>query len=117
MVYMLMIYANEADWTTKSEAEMAPMMAEHAQLEQDLRQVGKYRGCGGLAPSSAATTVHLGGGKPLITDGPYAESKEQFGGYYLIDAADIDEALAFAARIPGMGKRAVEVRPVLDLRT
>ena len=117
MIYLLMIYANEADWTTKSEAEMAPMMRQHEQLEQDLRKSGKYRGCGGLAPSSAATTVRLGAGKPVITDGPYAESKEQFGGYYLVEAKDLDEALSFAARIPGMGHRAVEVRPVLDFRS
>lgn len=116
MIYMLMIYANEADWTTKSEAEMAPVMEEHAQLEQDLRKAGKYRGCGGLAPSGAATTVRLGAGKPLVTDGPYMETKEQFGGYYLIDVKNVDEALSFAARIPGMGSRAVEVRPVLDFR-
>ncbi len=117
MIYMLMIYANEADWATKTEAEMAPMMEAHAQLEEDLRKAGKYRGCGGLAPSSAATTIHLGSGKPVVTDGPYAETKEQFGGYYVIDARDLDEALAFAGRIPGMGKRAVEIRPILDLRT
>jgi hypothetical protein len=117
MVYILMIYADEGDWITKSAAEMAPVMSAHEQLEQDLRKAGKYRGCGGLAPSSAATTVRLGAGKPVITDGPYAETKEQFGGYYLVDAKDLDDALSFAARIPGMGKRAVEVRPVLDLRT
>ena len=117
MIYILMIYANEADWTTKSEAEMAPLMREHDRLEQDLRTAGKYRGCGGLAPTSAATTVRLGAGKPAVTDGPYAETKEQFGGYYLVDAKDLDEALAFAARIPGVGDRAVEVRPVLDFRT
>jgi hypothetical protein len=117
MIYMLMIYADEADWTTKSEAEMAPIMREHERLEQDLRKAGKYRGCGGLGPTSAATTVRLGANKPLVTDGPYAETKEQFGGYYLVDAQDLDEALAFAARIPGVGNRAVEVRPVLDLRT
>ena len=117
MVYILMIYANEADWTTKTEAQMAPVMRAHAQLEEDLRKAGKYRGCGGLAPTSAATTLRLSSGKPVITDGPYAETKEQFGGYYLVDAKDLDEALAFAARIPGVGDRAVEVRPVLDFRT
>ena len=117
MVYILMIYADEADWTTKSEAEMAPVMQAHERLEQDLRKAGKYLGCGGLAPTTAATTVRLSTGKPVITDGPYAETKEQFGGYYLVDAQNLDEALAFAARIPGMGKRAVEVRPVLDFRT
>ena len=117
MVYMLMIYANEADWTTKSEAEMAPIMRAHEQLEQDLRKAGKYRGCGGLAPTKAATTVHLGPGKPVITDGPYAETKEQFGGYYLVEAEDLKDVLVFAQRIPGTGTRAVEVRPILDFRT
>ena len=117
MIYMLMIYADEADWTTKSEADMAPVMSAHAQLEQDLRKAGKYRGCGGLAPTAAATTVRLGAGKPVITDGPYAETKEQFGGYYLVDAQDLDDVLAYAARIPGVGHRAVEIRPVLDFRT
>lgn len=117
MIYMLMIYANEADWTTKSEAEMAPVMSAHGQLEQDLRKAGKYRGCGGLAPTAAATTVRLGAGKPVITDGPYAETREQFGGYYLVEAKDLDEVLSFATRIPGVGNRAVEIRPVLDFRT
>jgi len=117
MIYLLMIYANEADWITRSEAEMAPVMREHERLEQDLRKAGKYRGCGGLAPTRAATTVHIRAGKPLITDGPYAETKEQFGGYYLVEATDLDEALSFAARIPGMGDRSIEVRPVLDFRT
>src|SRR5262245_65447516 len=117
MIYMLMIYANEADWTTKSEAEMAPVMREHERLEQDLRKAGKYRGCGGLAPTSAATTVRITAGKSVISDGPYAETKEAFGGYYIIDAKDLDEALAYAARIPGGSKPAVEVRPVPDLRT
>jgi hypothetical protein len=117
MIYMLMIYADEADWTTKSEAEMAPVMSAHARLEQDLRQAGKYRGCGGLAPTSAATTVRIRADKPVITDGPYAETKEQFGGYYVVEAQDLDEALSFAAQIPGMGNRAIEVRPILDFRT
>ena len=117
MVYMLMIYADEGDWTNKSEAEMAPIMRAHEQLEQDLRKAGHYRGCGGLAPTSAATTVRIRNGKPVITDGPYAETKEQFGGYYLVEAKDLDEALSFAARIPGVDNRAIEVRPVLDLRT
>lgn len=117
MIYMLMIYANEADWTSKSEAEMAPVMDAHERLEQDLRTAGVYRGCGGLAPTSAATTVRFRAGKPVITDGPYAESKEHFGGYYLIEVQDLDAALAAAARIPGVDGRAVEVRPVLDFRT
>ena len=116
MVYLLMIYANEADWATKSESEMAPIMRTHEELEQELRRAGKYRGCGGLAASSAATTVRLSGSTPIVTDGPYAETKEQLGGYYLVESQTIDEVLALAARIPGFGSRAVEVRPVLDFR-
>ena len=112
MIYMLLIYASEADWTTKSEAEMAPVMREHERLEQDLRKGGKYKGCCGLAPTTAATTVRLGAGKPLTTDGPYAETKEQFGGYYLIEARDLNEAIQVAARIPGARMGCVEVRPV-----
>ena len=85
MVYILMIYTDEADWVGKSEAEMAPIMAAHDSLEADLRKAGRYRGCGGLAPSAEAKTVRLGGDKPLVLDGPYPETKEMFGGYYLID--------------------------------
>jgi len=117
MVYILMIHADEADWVTKSEAEMAPIMRAHAELEQDLRKAGKYRGCGGLAPTGSATTVRLGTGKPVITDGPFAETKEQLGGYYLVEATDIDEAISYASRIPGFGKRSIEIRPILDFRT
>src|SRR5262245_24687648 len=117
MVYIMMIYADEADWVGKSEAEMAPIMAVHEQLEADLRKAGKYRGCGGLAPSTQAKTVHLGGSKHLITDGPYAETKEVFSGYYLVEANSIDEVMPYAARIPGFAKRAVEVRPVVDFRS
>lgn len=116
MVYIMMIYTDEADWVTKTEAEMAPIMAEHENLEADLRKAGRYRGCGGLAPSTAAKTVHLGDGRAVITDGPYAETKEVFGGYYLVEAETVDEVLEYAKRIPGFARRAVEVRPIMDFR-
>src|SRR5262245_38461404 len=116
MVYMLVIYADEADWTTKSEAEMAPVMQQHEQLKRDLEQAGKYRGCGGLAPTSAASTVRGGPKNFTVTDGPYAETREQFGGYYFVEVEDVSEAHAIAARIPALVSRAVEVRPVLDFR-
>jgi hypothetical protein len=117
MVYMMLIYGDEADWVGKSEAEMAPIMTEHDRLEADLRKAGKYRGCGGLAPSSQAKTVHLDGSKSMVLDGPYPETKEMFGGYYLIEADSIDDVVQYAERIPGFAKRAVEIRPVMDLRT
>ena len=117
MVYIMMIYADEKDWVGKSEAAMAPIMAVHEQLEADLRKAGKYRGCGGLAPSTEARTVHIGGAKQMVTDGPYAETKEVFGGYYLVEANSIDEVLPYAARIPGFAKRAVDQPPVVDFRS
>ena len=117
MVYIMMIYADESDWVGKSEAEMAPLMTHHERLEADLRKAGRYRGCGGLAPSTEAKTVRLGGEQPLVVDGPYPESKEMFGGYYLVEADSIDEVVPYAARIPGFGRRAVEIRPVMDFRT
>lgn len=117
MIFMMIIYADERDWVGKSEAEMAPIMAEHEKLEADLRKAGKYRGCGGLAPSTQAKTVRLRDGKAIVVDGPYAESKEMLGGYYLIEADRIEQVVPFAARIPGFAERAVEIRPVMDLRT
>jgi hypothetical protein len=117
MVYMLMIYADEANWVTKTQAEMAPVMAAHGQLEADLRRSGRYLGCGGLAPSGAAKTVHLGTGNGVVTDGPYAETKEMFAGYYLVEAETIDDAVDFAGRIPGFAAWAVEVRPMMDFRS
>jgi hypothetical protein len=116
MVYIMMIYADESDWVHKTEAEMAPIMAEHDKLEADLRKAGKYRGCGGLAPSSAAKTVRIGDGKSQVLDGPYPETKEMFGGYYLVEAETIDEVVEYAKRIPGFARRAVEVRPIAAFR-
>ena len=116
MNYILLIYADESEWTRKTEAEMAPIMEQHEQLERDLRKAGDYRGCGGLAPTAAATTVRFKNGKRLISDGPYAETKEQFGGYYVIEATSLDDAIEIASRIPLAARGGVEIRPVLDLR-
>jgi hypothetical protein len=112
MLYMLLIYTQEADWTAASEAEQAEVMSRHEHLERELRAAGRYRGCAGLQPTATATTVRVRGGKTVVTDGPFAETKEQFGGYYMVDAADLDEAIAIAARIPGADIGSVEVRPV-----
>src|SRR5262245_2966111 len=112
MLYMLLIYADEAEWAASSEAARAAVMCDHDRLDADLKAVGKYKGCGALQPTSSATTVRVREGRALVTDGPFAETKEQFGGYYLVDARDLDDALAIAARIPTARRGSVEVRPV-----
>ncbi len=116
MLYLLMIYANEASWEALSESEKAATMRVHDEIEADLRKSGQYRGCVGLHPSTAATTVRGRGSAASVTQGPYADSKEQLGGYYMVEAESLDEAITIAKRIPGVHGRAVEIRPVWDLR-
>jgi hypothetical protein len=113
MVYMLMIYSEEADWAHQSPEEMLPTLQAHKTLEDEMRAAGKFRGGGGLAFTDSATTVRFRGGRPMIIDGPFAETKEQFGGFYLVEANDLDEALGYAQRIPGVANRAIEVRAVV----
>jgi hypothetical protein len=117
MLYMLFIYADEAAWEAQGAAEQAEVMRAHDELEQSLRKAGKYRGCAGLAPTRDATTLRRSGGRRLVTDGPYAETKEQLGGYYLVDARDLDDALEIAGRIPAIVNASIELRPVVDLRS
>lgn len=112
MVYMLMIYCDEADWAYKSPDELVPTLAAHKSLEDDMRAAGKFCGGGGLALTDSAKTVRFRGGKATVVDGPFAETKEQFGGFYLVEAETIDEALAYARRIPGVENRDIEVRAV-----
>ena len=117
MHYILFIYADEAEWTNHSESQQAAVMREHEQLEQDLRNAGKYRGCGGLHPTATATTLrHRNPGQSFVTDGPYVETKEQLGGYYLVDAKDLDDALEIARRIPVTANGGIEIRPIAAFR-
>ena len=112
MVYLLMIYSEEAGWAHKSAEELLPTLRAHKALEDEMRAAGKFHGGGGLALTGSARTVRFRAGKPTITDGPFAETKEQFGGYYLVEADDVEQALAYAQRIPGIDNRAIEVRAV-----
>lgn len=112
MKYMLLVYGAEDAWTPQERAEC---MAESTQLCHELAAQGKYLGASPLHPVATATCVKVRGGKPLTTDGPFVETTEALGGYFLIDVADLDEALAVAARIPGAKKGIVEVRPVFEL--
>jgi hypothetical protein len=100
MQYLLLIYANEARWAEMSEAELNSVLSEYMQFTQEITQSGNYKGGNELKPISTATTVRVREKKRLVTDGPFAETKEQLGGYYLVEAKDLDEAIAPAARIP-----------------
>lgn len=112
MVYMLMIYSDEADWMHKAPEELMKTLQGHKALEDEMRAASRYRGGGGLALTDSAKTVRFRSGIPSVIDGPYAETKEQFGGFYLVEADGIDEALAYAQRISGVENRTIEVRPM-----
>ncbi len=116
MIYMLMIHCEEPVWTRYDEAQQAENMRAHEELARDLEKADQYRGCGGLEPTGAATTLRARGGAVTVTDGPYAESREQFGGYYVVEVDDLDQAIAIARRIPLTPNAAVEIRPIADFR-
>lgn len=112
MQYLLLIYSNEAEYAAVPQAELAANMAEYSTFTQGIIQNGNYKGGERLRPVATATTVRVRNGKTLSTDGPFAETRETLGGYYLIDAKNLDEATAIAARIPGARHGCVEVRPI-----
>lgn len=112
MQYLLMLYADESGWTKMTPEQQQQGYAAYMAYTQALKTAGTYVGSNRLQPVSTATTVRLADGKPQVLDGPYVESKEQLGGYYLIEAPDLDVALAWAARCPGAGHGTIEVRPV-----
>ena len=113
MQYLLMIYRNEAEYGTMDAAERQKMMADYGAFTQSIIQSGNFKAGDALQPTSTATTVRVRDGKTLTTDGPFAETREQLGGYYLVEAKDLDEALAIAARIPGARVGSIEVRPIM----
>jgi hypothetical protein len=114
MQYMMLVYFDEQ--TGPSEAERQECYTESIALAHDLHKKGQYLGCAPLHPTSTATSVRVRDGKRLVTDGPFAETREQLGGFYLVDAKDLDEALGIAARIPMARKGGViEVRPVIEM--
>jgi len=113
MQYLLMIYRNEAELGKLGAAERQQMMADYGAFTQSIVQSGHFKAGDGLQPTTTATTVRVRDGKMLTTDGPFAETREQLGGYYLVEAKDLDTALAIAARIPGATTGSIEVRPVM----
>jgi hypothetical protein len=113
MQYLLMIYRSEAELGQMTQAERQKMTAEYGAFTQSIIQSGHFKAGDGLQPTTTATTVRVRDGKMLTTDGPFAETREQLGGYYLIDAKDLDTALGIAARIPGAKTGSIEVRPIM----
>jgi hypothetical protein len=114
MKYMLLIYLDE---NALSEGERQACYAESSALAHELKASGKYIAASPLQPTDTATSVRVREGRRLVTDGPFAETREQLGGYYLVDADDLDDAIRIAARIPMARKGTVEVRPVIELST
>jgi hypothetical protein len=115
MKYILLVHHDEESFGTRSEAERQDMLKESVQLANQLHTKGQYLSAAPLHPTSETTCVRVRNGKRLVTDGPFAETREQLGGYFLIDAKDLDEAVSIAARIPGARIGTVEVRPVTDV--
>jgi len=112
MKYMLLVYLDEQ---ALSDTEREHCYVESAALSRELSTAGKYIASGPLHPVATATSVRVRNGKRLVTDGPFAETREQLGGYYIIDAKDLDEAMSIAERVPPAKVGTIEIRPVLEI--
>jgi len=113
MKYMLLVYLDEQAMTDE---EREHCYVESAQLTQDLSAKGQYLGAGPLHPVATATSIRVRDGRRVVTDGPFAETREQLGGYYLIEAKDLDEAIGIAERIPPVTVGTIEIRPVMEIQ-
>jgi hypothetical protein len=113
MQYLLLIYEQESVWDAIQGEEKQKIYKQYMDLVGDMKKAGTYIGGHQLQPVATASTVRVRNGKKAVTDGPFAETKEQLGGYFLVEAKDLDEALAHAARIPGADIGSIEVRPVV----
>lgn len=115
MKYLLLIYADEAATAKANEADMKQMMAAYGAYTEAVKQAGIQVGSNRLQPTATASTVRVAGGKTQVLDGPYAETKEQLAGYYMIEVPDLDAALSWAGRCPGASYGSVEVRPIWSM--
>jgi hypothetical protein len=115
MQYLLMLYSEEGGWNRLTTEQQEQGVAAYRAYTEALQKAGALKSSNRLQPTSAATTVRLANGKTQVLDGPYVESKEQIGGYYLIDVPDLDAAISWAARCPGAGHGTIEVRPVWSM--
>jgi hypothetical protein len=115
MRYLCLIYEAEAQWATMSKEQGDQMMGEYFAFTDDIKKGGQYVGGEALQPTHSATTVRVRKGKISTTDGPFAETKEQLGGYYIVECANLDEAIEAAGKIPAVKYGSVEVRPLLAM--
>jgi hypothetical protein len=113
MQYLLLIYEDEKKWSAKTEAEKGAIFGEYGTYTAAIKKSGNFVAGEALQPIATATSVRVRDGKPLTTDGPFAETREQLGGYYLVEAKNLDEAISLAARIPAARDGTIEIRPVL----
>lgn len=114
MKFMLMLYGDEAQYSDATPEQLAQSMARFEAFDRELTEAGVLAGGEGLEPSSTATTVRRSAGEVMLTDGPFAETREQLGGFYVLDCADLDEAIRWASKVPELENGSVEVRPVID---
>ena len=116
MQYLCLIYDDEKAWQKMSQAESGAIMGEFHAYTESIKKSGNYVGGNALQPTHTATTVRVRQGKLATTDGPFAETKEQLGGYYLVEARDLNEAIQVASRIPSARLGCIEVRPVMEIK-
>jgi len=114
MKYLATIYNDETQFANASPEQLGAVMEAYGAFGTEAEQAGVYLGGEGLQPTATATTVRVRNGERLLTDGPFAETKEQLGGFYLLECKDLDEAIEWAAKIPGALNGSIEVRPVMD---
>ena len=115
MKYALLIYAAEKDWAEKSKEEQDGIYADYWNYTIELKKSGKMLSCEPLDPTSSATTIRVRDGKTIPTDGPFADTKEQLGGIYVIDVKDLNEAMAWASKIPDARTGSIEIRPLMNV--
>src|SRR5271167_1321256 len=115
MEFLMIIHADENGWAALKPEQQQAGAESYMKFSQDLQQKGQLLGANRLRPKKQAKTVRMQNGKAVVTDGPFAESKEQIGGYYVVKAADIDEAMKIAEKCPGATHGVVEVRPIWEM--
>jgi hypothetical protein len=114
MKYLMLLYRNEQAYWARTDEERAAQVAKHYPYQDMLRSKGAFLGTGLLAAAGSATTLRMENGKPVVTDGPFAETREMLGGFYLLEAKNLDEAMALIQQMPGIDRVTVEVRPLVN---